>query len=315
MTGERCDAMLAVVVAIEFGEANLDTVLAHLAPDAHPNVEYFFCRARANEHEAWPAALTATPPPNVHRIDGAAQARIPHLWRDGIVAATAPWVALLTAHCIPARDWLDAVLALSWGETDAGIGGWFENDAEAKAADWALYLLRYVKFSLPRTETGCDNVAADNAVYRRSEVMRHPDLLARGFWEPEFHRRFFARGMRLRLVPELRVVHRNRYAVSQFAHQRRDHGYTFGSDRARRSGLGKLLIYLVASPLVPAVLFAKIEAGARRALEHRVTPMGTRLWLLYFITHWASGEARGLACELLRRMGIASCKTSDHSFQ
>lgn len=308
-------AALAVVVAIEFGDENLAEILAHLDPAAHPEAEFLFCRARGSEDEAWPAPLAGPLPANVRCLDGAAQARIPHLWRDGIVAASAPWVALLTAHCIPPRDWLGAALALQWHDTDAGIGGWFENDPGATAADWALYLLRYVKFSRPRTVTGCDNIAADNAVYRRSAVMGHPDLLARGFWEPEFHSRFFAQGLRLRLVPELRVVHRNRYTVAQFAHQRRDHGFMFGSDRARASSLGKLLVYLLAAPLVPAVLFAKIEAAARRADWHRATPAGTRAWLLYFITHWASGEARGLACESLRRTGIASCKANGHAFQ
>lgn len=300
---------------MEFGDANLAAILAHLDPAAHPDVEFFFCRAQSREQVPWPAPLAATLPANVHCMDGAAQARIPHLWRDGILAATAPWVALLTAHCVPPRDWLGAALALQWTNTDAGIGGWFENDPGATAADWALYLLRYVKFSRPRAATGCDNIAADNAVYRRSAVMCHSDLLQRGFWEPEFHRRFFAQGLRLRLVPELRVVHHNRYTVAQFAHQRRDHGYMFGSDRARASSLGRLLMYVLASPLIPAVLWVKIVAAGRRADWQHVAPAGTRWWLLFFTAHWASGEARGLVCDLFRRTGIASCKTSGHSFR
>ena len=299
---------VAVVVAIEFSDLNLDAMLRNLDAAAHADVEFFFCRARSSEREPWPAALAQPLPANVRCLDGAAQARIPHLWRDGIVAARAPWVALLSAHCIPQPDWMAAVLALEWSADVAGIGGWFENDTAAGASDWAIHLLRYVHFSRPRAEAGCSNIAADNAVYRRSEVLCHPDLLERGFWEPEFHRRFFAKGLQLRLAPELRVVHRNRYTVAQFSHQRRDHGFMFGSDRARRLGLGKLLLYLLASPLIPAVLWAKIEISSRRMGWHRATPSGTRLWLLYFTTQWASGEARGLACELLQRIGMHHAK-------
>ena len=303
---------LAVVVALEFADANLDAIVAHLDPAAHANVEFFLCRARDGEHEPWPAAFVSKLPGNVSCLVGAAQARIPHLWRDGIVAARAPWVALLSAHCIPQPDWLAAVLALEKSDIDAGIGGWFENHASADACDWAIHLLRYVNFSRPRAAAGCSNIAADNAVYRRSEVVCQHDLLERGFWEPEFHRRFFAKGLQLRVVPELRAMHRNRYTAAQFSHQRRDHGFMFGSDRARGLGLGALLLYLLASPLIPAVLWAKIEATTRRMEWHDKTPRGTRLWLLYFCTQWASGEARGLACELLQRIGISTCKAKTH---
>ena len=303
---------LAVVVALEFSDANLDAILANLDPGAHADVEFFLCRARAGEHEPWPATFVRTLPGNVTCLVGAAHARIPHLWRDGIVAARAPWVALLSAHCIPQPEWLTAVVSLKRSDVDAGIGGWFENDAEAVASDWAIHLLRYVNFSRPRAQAGCGNIAADNAVYRRCEVVGQPDLIERGFWEPEFHRRFFAKGLQLRVAPELRAVHRNRYTVAQFSHQRRDHGFMFGNDRARGLGFGALLLYLLASPLIPAVLWAKIEVATRRMDWH--PPAGTHLWLLYFCTHWASGEARGLACGLLQRIGISTCKTKSHSF-
>ena len=306
---------VAVVVAIEFSDSNLGVILRNLNPAAHADVEFFFCRARTSEHEPWPAALAHTLPSNVKCLDGAEHARIPHLWRDGIVAARAPWVALLSAHCIPQPDWMATVLALEWSAVDAGIGGWFDIDTAAVASDWAIHLLRYVHFAQPRAESGCSNIAADNAVYRRSEVLCHQDLLERGFWEPEFHRRFFAKGQQLRLAPELRVVHSNRYTVAQFAHQRRDHGFMFGSDRARGLGHGKLLLYLLASPLIPAVLWAKIEAATRRTDWRNNAPRGTRFWLLYFIAQWARGEARGLACELLQRIGIAPCKANNHSFR
>lgn len=301
---------LAVIVAIEYAEGNLDAILSNLDPGAHPDVEFFFCRPAAEASAPWPMLLQRPPRGNVKCLDGEPHARIPHLWRDGIVAARAPWVALLTAHCIPHPGWLHAVLALEWKAIDAGIGGWFAIDDSASACDRAIHLLRYVNFSRPRMQDGCTNIAADNAVYRRSELTCHQDLLERGFWEPEFHRRFFDKGLRLRLSAEVQVEHRNRYTVAQFSHQRRDHGFMFGSDRARGLGRGMLVLYLLGSPLVPVVLWVKVEMSRRRMGLQVPAPWATRLWLLYFTAQWGVGEARGLAFGLLRRIGSASCKAS-----
>ena len=301
----------SVVVAVEHSDDNLPMIVSHLDPAAHPEVDFIFCGARP-PGAAPPAALAGLPA-NVRWLACPAGLRIPHLWRDGILAARTDTVALLSAHCIPAPGWTAAVLALTLAPADAGIGGYLSNAAGACARDWAIYLLRYVNYSRPRSQARCSNIAADNAVYRRSEIVRHPKLLERGFWEPEFHREFFARGLELRLVPTLHAVHRNRYTAAQFAHQRRDHGTLFGTDRARARGTGRLVLYVLAAPLIAFVLLAKVYSATARLGWRGETPAGTGAWLFYFTSHWAFGEARGLVCELLRRTGMKWCKATTHA--
>ena len=196
---------LAVVVAVEHDAGNLAQILANLDPAAHADVDFIVCCTPG------PDPLSGISPraPNVRVIHATAGSRIPHLWRDGMLAASTTWVGLLSAHCIPTPVWMTGARALAFDATDAGIGGFLTNSADASARDWAIYLLRYVNYSRPRSVIGCDNIAADNAIYRHSEVVVHADLMARGFWEPEFHKRFFTRGFRLRLTPDLEVVHRN----------------------------------------------------------------------------------------------------------
>jgi hypothetical protein len=225
------------------------------------------------------------------------------MWRDGIVAARSDWVALLTAHVVPAartgcrhssrrrrkaRWWASAAISAT--------------NERATPLDWAIYLLRYAAFSRP-VSGAVTHIAADNAVYRRSEVLACTDLLAHGFWEVEYHVRFLAKGLRLRLSAELQVIHVNRYTRAGFAAQRREHGFAFGRDRARRLGFAQLVLHALAAPLVPAILYAKVLARVRRHGWLAATPIAAYAWLFYFVTHWAWGEARGVFRELIRRIG------------
>lgn len=303
---------VSVIVAVEHSVENVAEILSSLNPSAHPEVEFIFCHASVSTATASssPLAGLGPLPANVTALASPPASRIPHMWRDGLLAAQSEWVALLSAHCVPSPSWMQAVLALQFAPTDAGIGGYLTNSSDALAPDWAIYLLRYVNYSLPRSLEEVSNIAADNAVYRRSEILRHPEILAHGFWEPELHREFFATGFRLRLSATLEVIHRNRYSVTAFARQRRDHGLEFGSDRARRLGNGRLAVYLLASPLIALILFAKVRVGMAHAGWGRQVPFGTSFLLAYFSLHWAFGETCGLAREFGARTGLTSWKKS-----
>ena len=119
-------------------------------------------------------------------------------------------MALSTAHCIPADDWVDKLLAADMSSLPA-IGGVIENDNAANARDWAIYFLRYISFTPSQQKRQVAEIAADNALYRRADILQHADLLAIGFWEPSFHARFRKAGLVLELDPAIRVVHKNRY--------------------------------------------------------------------------------------------------------
>lgn len=291
---------ISVVIAVEESKANLPAVLAHLAPAAHPDCEFLFCATDAQAMSLVPATL-----PQARKLVCASGSRIPHLWRDGIVAARAEWVALLSAHCVPASGWLDALLGQRFEGDEAALGGYFSNDAGATPRNWAIYLLRYAAFSRPLARRSVPHLLADNAAYRRSEVLACTDLVEDGFWEVEYHQRFRDKGLRLRLADDLEVVHINRYSARQFAAQRREHGFAFGRDRARRLGTGRLLVYAFATPLIPAVLYTKVLARMVRYRWVRSTPLAAYGWLLHFVSTWALAEARGLFDELVRRLSCA----------
>ena len=286
---------VSVVVAVQHAKANLPEILAALKPAAHPDIEFIFCHTGPTPD----ARCSAIGEGNVADLYGGPDALVPHLWRDGIRAATGAWVATTTAHCIPASDWV-ARLQGHVNDSAAAIGGVLANDPAAGSLAWAIYLLRYIAFAAPQPMDTVTEVAADNAMYRRSLLLEYRDLLTDGFWEPTFHARLRAAGHDLRLDPALIVIHRNRYRAGEFFGQRLAHGRQFGRARATAWSHVRLLAMLVAAPLLPFVFVSKIVRAARRhpvCFPHVFPALG---WLLVFVSAWGMGEAIGYWTALQR---------------
>lgn len=287
---------LSVVLAVQDAQANVPAIMERLACDRHPDVEYL-----VGYSDRDPDVPRLVPDlANVRLLAGAAGSLIPHLWRDGIRAAGAGRVALTTAHCVPAEDWIAALLAADLGDV-AGVGGTIEADPSSSAMDWAVQIQRYAPFSPPQVARRVDEIAADNAVYRRADIVAHPDLLDEGFFEPRFHARFRAGGAGLALDPRLRVVHRNRYAAATFLGQRYEHGRQFGEARARDLPAARRLLLALAAPILPLLFLRKIVRNARRNEGLREHWLRALPWLGFFLLGWGAGEALGYWTNLVRR--------------
>ena len=84
---------VTVIIAEELAAGNLQRVFAALDPGRRPRVEFIVCSSSPV------AALPGVPElDNVWVLQAAGNARIPVLWRDGIKAASAAYVALTTCH-------------------------------------------------------------------------------------------------------------------------------------------------------------------------------------------------------------------------
>ena len=284
----KVEYQLSVVIAVQYAQENLPEVLRNLDPAGHQDVEFLFC-------------YTDSDPDTTELVSGYENSRtlsapsgslIPHLWRDGIQAAQAEKVALGTAHCIPAADWVDRLLATDMTSLP-GIGGVLENAESSDARGWAVYLLRYISFAPPQDKRQINEIAADNAIYRRADIMQHTDLLEKGFWEPSFHARFRQAGMSLELDPDISVVHCNQYSTGQFFAQRLAHGKEFGLARAREISPVKRWLLIALSPLLPVLFLKKIVSAVMQHGKHRSKLLKASPWLLLFLFAWGLGEAQG----------------------
>lgn len=285
---------LSIVLAVQGGSSRVPEVLDAIASQAGPDVEVLV--AYATEDWRVPSICAGRP---VRLVPGAQTALIPELWRDGIRAAESDRVALSIGHCKPGPGWVSALLQADL-ETFAGVGGALDNEPRADALGWAVYILRYARFSPPFAERETPDLPGDNVVYDRQSLLRHADAFNDGFWEPEIHALLVKEGRRLLLTPSLLSVHVNGYATFSFAEQRLRHGTRFGFERALHMSATRRIAQLTLAPLVPAVFGAKVlrEALKRPALRaHLPTALP---YLMLFVNAWALGELGGTAKAMLK---------------
>lgn len=284
---------LSIVIGVQHAQANLVDIMRMLRPPAHPAVEFIFCHTDA---DADVPALVGTEG-QVRALRSPEGSLIPHLWRDGILAARGERICTATAHCVPTADWVDALLGAELGQTVAA-GGTIENDPNSNAIGRAIFLQRYATYSPPQEKREVHDLAADNALYLLSQLSRHTDLLQHGFWEPSFHKRFQAEGLRMALDPSLRVIHRNRYGAGQYMRQRLAHGREFGLTRAMAYGLPRRLLLLVLAPAVLPLMLSRIlwRALSKPALRKQLATAW--FWLPLFVLAWVVGEASGYQASL-----------------
>lgn len=285
--------VLSIVVAVKDGVANVPALLAALE-DRGQDVEIIFACAGSVPDEAAGDSVSTFALPS--------ETLVPALWSEGIARARGDRVALTTAQFVPDNSWLARLVEADLKRW-VGIGGAIDNDPGSSFHNWAIFFLRYSAFAPPLTAGKTEEIAADNAIYDRAAILAHPDLLAQGFWEPSFHRRFHVDGRNLALDPGLVVVHHGTVSVRNFARQRHLHGRVYGIERAQRSGLGRNLLLLLSSPLVPPLLLARIVARVARRPRFRGKLFPSLPWLLRFTFAWGSGEAIGYASMLRQRMG------------
>lgn len=296
---------LSIVVAVKDAAANLPRLLAVFA-DLRADCELLLCVA--GEAPTLPPGVVAKV------VTKPKRALIPHLWRDGILASRGRRVALTTAQCIPAANWVQRSRDADV-ERWAGVGGAIANDPDASPANWAIFFLRYSAFAPPVEGGLAREIAADNAVYDRAAVLACPDLLEEGFWEPSFHRRFHEAGRALLLDPALLVTHHGLVTPRQFAAQRRAHGHEYGLERGERASWLVALGLLLRSPALPLLIVARIIRRVMARPTYRRHLLPSLPWLLAFAVAWSVGEASGYAATLAKHSTISSNVPRGHNHE
>jgi len=279
---------LSVIIAVQYAQRNLNEIIRRLRPENHLDVEFLFC-ATADDPETLSLVSGFE---NVSVLISPAGSLIPELWKEGIRSARGPALALSTAHCLPANNWVQCMLDEELTDT-AAVGGVISNDPNANAMSWAVYLLRYISFSPPRSAAVVGEIAADNALYSRERIMDNADLLEAGFWEPSFHLRFHAAGCSLRFNPDIEVVHKNCYSTGQFFRQRLAHGKAFGMARVETITPLKRWMLIILTPVLPLVFLSKIIARVFKNKRYLLKLVTATPWLLLFLIAWGLGELTG----------------------
>lgn len=230
--------------------------------------------------------------PDVTYFSASDTSYIPELWAVGIRASRGPIIAITTAHCVPADDWLLRILE-AHDTPHPGIGGAIENKPGAGLTNWAIYFCRYSSFMLPFPDETVDEIAGDNASYKRSAIERHSDTWEAGFWEPDVHAALREEGHTLRRTPSIVVRHVRSFDFTGFLQNRFWHGRQHGQSRARLVSFPRRLLLIARSPLVPFVLLARVARNVLSRRRHVGVFLASLPLLLVFYLSWTTGEVAG----------------------
>jgi glycosyltransferase involved in cell wall biosynthesis len=246
---------ISVVIASKVGAPFIDQCLDSIRDEiAALDAEALVVTPRAGEY----VQRLERKYPWVKVISDPVITRVPALRRRGVEAATGDYVAIIEEHCSAAPDWLHKTLAGFAKGTYAAVGGAITDYGYDRLRDWVVYFIEY-NASLPPVSPGeTDNLNDANIAYPRALLLEHRQLLDDGYWPMTLHPTLAAQGKRFLSVPEMVVYHRGPFDFLYYLHQRFLFSRAFAGVRARHQSLARRLTYLVAAPIVPVLLLARI---------------------------------------------------------
>ena len=183
---------------------------------------------------------------------------VPELRRCGVEQAKGGVVAIIEEHCLAADNWLyQALIGHARGQYGA-VGGPIRDHAYRRLQDWVVYFCEYSGHLPPAPNGEVTDLNGANVAYRRSLLLRHAALLAQGYWEVSLHPVLLAEGVRFLSVPDMVVYHRGPFRFTYYLRQRYLFSRAFAGARAGAVPTSRRLAYLVAAPVVPAVLLGRL---------------------------------------------------------
>jgi glycosyltransferase involved in cell wall biosynthesis len=255
---------LSVVIASLVGAPFIDECLASVEDEARElGAEIIVAASGAAEY----AARIGRKFPRVKVVHVAERETVPELRRRGVEEASGEIVAIIEEHCLAARDWLHQALAAHARGDYAAVGGPITDYGYRRLRDWVVYFVEYNGSLPPAPEGEVAFLNGANIAYRREVLARYHALLGRGYWEASVHPALLEAGSKFLSVPEMLVSHRGPFNLGYYLKQRYWFSRAFAGARAKDMPASRRLIYLVAAPLVPALLLARI--GMRVWQKHR----------------------------------------------
>ncbi len=232
-------------------------------------------------------------------VNVAAPLSLPASRAAGVRAASAPLVFIGETHSFPHPRMAEVLLASFTDERCVAVVPAITNGNPGTALSWASYLTDYGTWGPGRPGGVLEQPPVYNAAFRRDPLLRLGDRLGElldsnneELW-PILHRA----GYHARFEPAAETHHVNAAELAAMLRIRFFAGSLIGTQRARRWTWGRRLAYVVASPLIPAVLVWRARSIVPFGTSGRKVPAGTLLGI-------ALGAVAKTVGELLGYLGI-----------
>jgi hypothetical protein len=211
----------------------------------------------------------------------------------GLGAATAQIVAIIEDRGAPDPDWARSIVDAHARLSNAVIGGAVESLAE-RSLEWAIYLCDFGRYQRPFTEGPRGYVSDVNVSYKRTALDRTASLWADQYHETTVHGALRQVGEVLMLTPAA-IVRQTpaRRSLKPVIGERVAWGRLFASTRAREIGPAARALLAIASPLLPAVLLARLVVLPWKRPETAGRFLRAVPYLVLLLAAWSAGEALG----------------------
>lgn len=226
----------------------------------------------------------------LHGSDGATVFQLRMLGAD---AARGRLVALLEDHAAAGPRWATALRAAH--RAGHGIvGGPVENGLRSRAVDWALYFVEYGFYMPPMAAGPAPRLSGLNIAYDRELLRSCREVWRESLQENEINDALRTQGHALHLAPDAVVESFLPMSLGYAMGHLRDGGRHFARYRASRCSRTMRLVWALASPLVPVVLFLRLVRGVASRRLARLGPLIRALpFLALVLGAWGWGEATG----------------------
>ena len=229
-----------------------------------------------------------------HQIVEVGQIRsIAHANCAGIRKARADIVVLSEDHAFPAPGWAEALVKAHQSPW-AAVGPVIRNGNPRSVVSWADLLIAYAPWLYPGHKGERDHLPGHNSSYKKAFLLGYgPQLEEMMEAESVLHWDLRQKGHQLLLEPEAQIAHLNFGRLSSWLQAQFYSGRVFAASRAKAWGLGRRLMYGLASPLIPLIRIKRIVGEARGSGSWSHVPRGVLPMLLLGLFASASGEMMG----------------------
>jgi glycosyltransferase involved in cell wall biosynthesis len=247
---------ISVVIASIVGPPFIDECVASVyAQKNAPEFEVIVVDCRGAEN----VARLKGKFPRAQIVELAERAAVPKLRRMGVEQARGEIVAIIEEHCLAKDDWL-ATIASSLTPEYVACGGPIFDYNYARLRDWVTYFIEY-NSSLPPWPDGTTTfINGANLAYRRDVLLANLELLDHGYWEATLNPKLLAEGKQFRSVPSMTAYHRGPFDYFYYLRQRYLFSRAFSGARRGSLSAAQRALYLLAAPVVPFLLFARLGA-------------------------------------------------------
>ncbi len=233
--------------------------------------------------------------PSVHLHTFAARKYPGDARNYAISQARSNLLAFIDADCLARPDWAQQILAAH--QTDrAAIGGVIDNANPNHLVGWVYYFCEFAAW-MPGSKPGVvEEIPGACLSFRREMFDRYGPFLGGTYCsDTAFHWRMARDGHRPWLDPTIRIAHINPTRLWALWRHEVHHGRYFASVRVEEQAFSPLrrLVYIVAAPLLPFLLFSRIAVCVCKKGRYRCRFLCLAPLVLLGKMAWSWGELQG----------------------